>query len=129
MRLDKAILAAAVGLLTVGMPLVAHHSFASEYDSSQIVTLKGTITAVDWTNPHIYIHVDVKDVNGKVESWALEGYPPNTLKRTGVAKDSLRIGDEVIIRAYRAKDGSNTAAGNEITFPDGTKKFVGAVVK
>ena len=121
------VLAAGLGLLLTGVPASAHHSFAAEYDSSQVLTLKGTITKVEWTNPHIYIYVDVKDANGNVASWALEGYPPNTLKRTGFTKDTLKIGDEITITAYKAKDGTNTGAGREITFSDGTKKFAGPV--
>ncbi|HUI80893.1 MAG TPA: DUF6152 family protein [Bryobacteraceae bacterium] len=121
------VLAVGIGLLLSGMPAAAHHSFAAEYDSSQVLTLKGTISKVEWTNPHIYIYLDVKDADGKVTTWALEGYPPNTLKRTGFSKDSLKIGDEVTITAYKSKDGTNTGAGREITFPDGTKKFAGPV--
>jgi hypothetical protein len=121
------VLAVGVGLLMTGLPLSAHHSFAAEYDSSQVLTLKGTISKVEWTNPHIYIYVDVKDAGGNVATWALEGYPPNTLKRTGFTKDTLKIGDEITITAYKAKDGTNTGAGREITFSDGTKKFAGPV--
>ena len=122
-----AALTAALALLLTSVPAFAHHSFAAEYDSSQVLTLKGTISKVEWTNPHIYIYLDVKDADGKVTTWALEGYPPNTLKRTGFSKDSLKIGDEVTITAYKSKDGTNTGAGREITFPDGTKKFAGPV--
>jgi hypothetical protein len=121
------VLAAGLGLLLTGVPASAHHSFAAEYDSSQVLTLKGTISKVEWTNPHIYIYVDVKDASGNVTTWALEGYPPNTLKRTGFSKDTLKIGDEITITAYKAKDGTNTGAGREITFSDGTKKFAGPV--
>jgi hypothetical protein len=121
------VLAIGFGLLLTGVPAWAHHSFAAEYDSSQVLTLKGTISKVEWTNPHIYIYVDVKDADGKVSTWALEGYPPNTLKRTGFTKDTLKIGDEITITAYKAKDGTNTGAGREITFSDGTKKFAGPV--
>jgi len=120
-------LAMAVGLLWTALPASAHHSFAAEYDSSQVLTLKGTISKVEWTNPHIYIYLDVKDADGKVTTWALEGYPPNTLKRTGFSKDTLKVGDEVTITAYKSKDGTNTGAGREITFADGTKKFAGPV--
>ena len=120
-------LAMAVGLLWTALPASAHHSFAAEYDSSQVLTLKGTISKVEWTNPHIYIYLDVKDADGKVTTWALEGYPPNTLKRTGFSKDTLKAGDEVTITAYKSKDGTNTGAGREITFADGTKKFAGPV--
>jgi hypothetical protein len=121
------VLAAGLALQLTSLPASAHHSFAAEYDSSQVLTLKGNITKVDWTNPHIYIYVDVKDATGKVVNWALEGYPPNTLKRTGFSKDTLKIGDEITITAYKAKDGTNTGAGREITFSDGTKKFAGPV--
>jgi hypothetical protein len=84
----------------------AHHSFAAEYDSNSVITLTGVVTKVDWTNPHIYIHLDVKDASGKVTSWSLEGYPPNTLKRTGFARDSLKEGQTVTITAYKPKNGS-----------------------
>jgi hypothetical protein len=112
-------------VLVASAPAWAHHSFAAEYDSKQEITLKGVITKVDWTNPHIYIYVDVKDADGHVTNWALEGYPPNTLKRTGFSRDILKIGDEITITAYKAKDASFTGAGRQITFADGTKKFAG----
>jgi hypothetical protein len=108
-------------------PAWGHHSFAAEYDSTQMITLKGTISKVEWTNPHIYVYLDVKDGNGKVTTWALEGYPPNTLKRTGFSRDMLKIGDEITATAYKSKDGSNTGAGREFTFSDGSKKFAGPV--
>jgi len=114
---------AAFGLLAI--PVAAHHSFAAEYDSNNMITLTGVITKVEWTNPHMYIHMDVKGADGKVVSWALEGYPPNTLKRTGFTRSILKEGDTVTMTAYKAKDGSNTGAGREITFSDGSKKFAG----
>jgi Family of unknown function (DUF6152) len=116
---------AGVGLLLSAMPVLAHHSFAAEYDSNNIITLTGVITKVEWTNPHSYVHLDAKDASGKVVSWSLEGYPPNTLKRTGFPRDVLKEGDTITISAYKAKDGSHTGAGREITFPDGSKKFLG----
>jgi hypothetical protein len=115
---------AALGLL-IEMPAAAHHSFAAEYDSNSLITLTGVITKVEWTNPHMYIHMDVKGSDGKVVSWSLEGYPPNTLKRTGFTRAILKEGDTVTMTAYKAKDGSNTGAGREITFSDGSKKFAG----
>ena len=114
-------------LLIAALPVWAHHSFAAEYDSNQLVTLKGVITKVEWTNPHMYFYVDVKDESGKVASWALEGYPPNTLKRTGFPRDLLKIGEVVTVTAYRAKDATNWGASREVTFPDGSKKFSGPV--
>jgi len=124
-RLKFTILLAALGLFLVAAPVWAHHSFAAQYDSKDLMTLTGTINNVEWTNPHIYIHLDVKDASGKVTKWAVEGYPPNTLKRTGFAKDNLVVGDTITVTAYRAKDGSATGAGREVTFKDGTKKFAG----
>ena len=125
-RFPAAAFVLALGLLAAA-PVWAHHSFAAEYDSKQLITLKGIITKVEWTNPHIYFYIDVKDANGEVTNWSLEGYPPNTLKRTGLTRDNLKIGDEITVTAYKAKDGTNTGAGREITFPDGTKKFAGPV--
>lgn len=113
--------------LTSTTSLRAHHSFAAEYDSKNVLTLTGTISKVEWTNPHAYVYLDVKDPSGKVATWGLEGYPPNTLKRTGFAKDVLKLGDTVTITAYKAKDGSNTGAGREVTFKDGSKRFLGPV--
>jgi|ERR1041385_6227334 hypothetical protein len=117
----------AAGVLAITTPTWAHHSFAAEYDSNTMITLTGKITKVEWTNPHIYIHLDVPEAGGKVANWALEGYPPNTLKRTGFPRAVLKEGDTVTITAYKAKDGSNTGAGREVTFPDGSKKFAGPV--
>lgn len=118
---------ACLAVLAVAMPIWAHHSFAAEYDSSQLLTLTGKITKVEWTNPHIYIHIDVAGADGKVTSWGLEGYPPNTLKRTGFPRSLLKEGETITITAYKAKDATNTGAGREVTFPDGTKKFAGPV--
>lgn len=127
MRRKLFILIAAVAIFAVTAPLLAHHSFAAQYDSQQLMTLTGTIKEVQWTNPHIYIHLDVKDAGGKVTTWALEGYPPNTLKRTGFPKNVLVLGDTITVTAYKAKDDSNTGAGREVTFKDGSKKFAGPV--
>ena len=125
-RFPAAAFVLALGLLAAA-PVWAHHSFAAEYDSKQLITLKGVITKVEWTNPHIYIYIDVKDANGEVTNWSLEGYPPNTLKRTGFSRDSLKIGDEITVTAYKSKDGTYTGAGREVMFPDGTKKFAGPI--
>ena len=127
MRLKLLTLSIIGGLLALAAPAWAHHSFAAQYDSERLETFTGVITKVEWTNPHIYIHMDVKDASGKVNSWAMEGYPPNTLKRTGFPRSILKEGDTITITAYLAKDGSNTAAGREITFSDGSKKLSGPV--
>jgi hypothetical protein len=121
----RALLAAYAGLIFAAVPVLAHHSFAAEYESKDPVTLTGVITKVEWTNPHIYFYVDVKDASGTVVNWAVEGYPPNTLKRTGFTRDDLKVGDTVTFTGYRAKDSSTRVAGREITFPNGGKKFAG----
>lgn len=118
------LLAAYAGLILSAVPIFAHHSFAAEYSSKEI-TLTGVITKVEWTNPHIYFYMDVKDANGNVANWAVEGYPPNTLKRTGFVRDDLKVGDMVTVTAYPAKDSTSRVAGREVTFPNGTKKFAG----
>lgn len=119
------LLVAIVGLMLSAAPVFAHHSFAAEYDGKDLVTLTGVITKVEWTNPHIYFYIDVKDASGTVANWAVEGYPPNTLKRTGFTRDDLKVGDKVTVTAYKAKDSTTRLAGREVTFPDGGKKFAG----
>jgi uncharacterized protein DUF6152 len=118
------LLAVCAGSILTVVPALAHHSFAAEYESKEI-TLTGVITKVEWTNPHIYFYIDVKDASGNMVNWAVEGYPPNTLKRTGFTRDDLKVGDTVTITAYPAKDSSTRVAGRQITFPNGGKKFAG----
>lgn len=97
----------------------AHHSFAAEFDATKPITLKGSITKVERINPHGWIYMDVKTPDGKVENWAIETGTPTALARQGIKKDSIPIGQEIIVKGYRAKDGSTTANGNIITLPDG----------
>lgn len=113
-------------MLLATVPALAHHSFAAEFDAGQQIILKGTVTKVEWFNPHIYFYVDVKDDSGKVVNWAVEGGPPNSLYRLGWRKDSLKPGDAVIIEAYRAKDRSTTANARLVQLPDGRKVFAGS---
>lgn len=108
-------------LLVAGIPMAAHHSFAAEYDSSATITLKGVVTKVEWTNPHAYIYIDVKDETGKVVSWGMEGYPPNTLTRTGFTRHIVKEGDTITITGYRARDNAQRAAAREVTTADGNK--------
>jgi hypothetical protein len=114
-----------LGLLMGSAPAFAHHSFVAEFDSQAPITLTGVITKVEWTNPHIYFYMNVKDANGKVQTWALEGYPPHTLRRTGFMREDLKPGITVTVTGWKSRDGSLRAAGREVTFPDGSKKYAG----
>ena len=126
MRTPLFIAAISVVGLAAGAPLVAHHSFAAEFDGSKPVTLKGTVTKMEWINPHAWLHIDVKGPDGKVVSWAVEGGAPNALLRRGWTRNSVVAGTVVTVEGFRAKDGSNKANGREITLPDGKRLFVGS---
>lgn len=111
----------AAALLVSGFPVLAHHSFAAEYDAAKKVELKGTVTKFEWTNPHAHFYLDVTDPNGKVENWNLELASPNMMVRNGWRRTSLKEGDKVVVIASRAKDGTATASAETITLEDGTK--------
>jgi len=114
------------GFLLAAVPVLAHHSFAAEYDTKAPVTLKGVVTKVEWLNPHAYFYMDVKDEGGTVVNWAIENGPPNMLYRNGWRKDSLKPGDTVTVDGFRAKDGSTTANARLVQLPDGRKVFSGS---
>jgi len=113
-------------VLAAAVPLFAHHSFAAEFDAKQPVKLRGTVTKMEWINPHSWIHIDVKKDDGTVEKWMVEGGAPNALLRRGWNKNSLPAGTEILVEGFRAKDGAFRANGRDITFPDGKKLFVGS---
>jgi hypothetical protein len=123
----KATVAGAVlALLLVPVSLLAHHAFAAEFDRARPVKVQGTVSKVEWTNPHIWIYIDTKDDKGAVVRWQCEGGSPNTLTRQGWRKDSLKEGDQVTIDGYRAKDGSNTCNSGSVTLADGKRLFAGS---
>jgi hypothetical protein len=103
--------------------LLFHHSFAAEFDSSKPVELKGTVTRLDWVNPHAWIYLDVKDEKGATIHWACELGSPNILMRNGWSRDSLKAGDVVVVTGSRAKDGSNLANARTVRLADGKRVF------
>jgi hypothetical protein len=118
-------IAAIVGLLFAVMPVLGHHAFYAEFDEKRPLTLRGTVTKWEVVNPHSWIHLDVKDPDGKVVNWMVEGGSPNALFRLGFTKNSLPPGTEIVVRGYQAKDKSNRAVGSDLTFSDGRRLFMG----
>ena len=120
--------AAVVLLLAIlgGAPMWAHHAFAAEFDAKKPVKLRGTVTKMEWINPHAWIHVDVKKADGTVDEWMVEAGTPNTLLRRGFTRDSLKPGTEIIVDGYQSKDGSMRANGRDVTLPDGKTLFLGS---
>lgn len=110
--------------LGAGARLEAHHSFAAEFDAEKPVFLEGTVTKVEFMNPHSWIYIDVKSADGTVENWAIEGGTPNTLFRRGVTRQSLPLGTTIVVDGYQGRDGTNKASGRNITLPDGRQVFL-----
>jgi hypothetical protein len=128
MRTKLAVAAVVLGLGLVGSAatLVAHHAFAAEFDANKPVEFDGTVTRVQWINPHVWVHMKVKTADGAEETWAFEAGTPNNLFRRGFKRDALKAGTAIHIDGYRAKDGSRRANGRNITFPDGSALFMGS---
>jgi len=127
MKATLVVLAAAVTLAVAHTaPLAAHHSFAAEFDAKQPVLFKGTVTKMEWINPHVWIHMNVTQPNGRTEAWMVEGGAPTVLFRRGFSKTSLQAGTQIVVDGYRAKDGTNKMNAREITFADGRKLFAGS---
>ena len=119
----RALASIAVALMLGGPPVAAHHSFVAEYDGNKPVKVTGTVTKVEWQNPHIWFYVDVKDDGGKVTNWGFSGGAPGILQRRGIPRNALKIGDVVVVEGFRARDGSNNASGGRVTFSDGRSVF------
>lgn len=126
MRVAMCFLVVSLNLLFTTASAFAHHSFAAQYDRNKLMQFAGTVTKVEWTNPHARFYVDVKDAQGSVTNWNFELGPPLVLRRLGWKQDSLKIGDQVSVEGYLAKDGSKMANAKKLTLADGRSVFAGS---
>jgi hypothetical protein len=125
MRTRLLVVVSSIGMLLASAPLWAHHSFSAEFDASRPIKLRGTVTQWELVNPHSWIHIDVKNEDGTVTNWMIEGGSPNALLRLGVTKNSLPLGTEIVVDGYQAKDKGPIAVGKNITLPDGKRLLLG----
>ena len=126
MRIGMALMLVGLVLLLAPEPMTAHHSFTAEYDSAKLMQFMGTITKVEWTNPHARFYLDVKDARGAVTNWNFELGSPILLRKLGWKQDSLKIGEQVIVEGYLAKDGAKMANARKVTLADGRNVFAGS---
>jgi len=123
--MSRTVWAVAAALLLATMRMSAHHAFASEYDANKRITVSGTVTRFEWTNPHVWLYVDGKDESDNVTRWSFEMGSPNGLLHRGWRRTELKNGDQITVEGYRAKDGSNVANASTVTLSDGRKLFGG----
>ena len=127
MRMKLVVAMVSEGWLAAAVPAIAHHAFAAEFDANRPIKLEGTVTKMEWINPHAWLHLAVKDEkSGQTVEWMIEGGTPNTLLRRGITRDSLQVGTLVKVDGYQAKDGSNRGNGRDLTLANGQKLFMGS---
>jgi hypothetical protein len=126
MRMRLVLVVAGMALVAAAVPAWAHHAFASEFDAKKPVKFQGTVTKMEWINPHAWMHVAVKKADGTVENWMIEAGSPNSLFRRGINKNTVRVGMQVVVDGYQARDGSRRANGRDVTLPEGRKLFLGS---
>ena len=115
-----------ISVLLAGVSVVAHHAFSAEFDVESPISLNGTVTRVEWVNPHSWIYIDVQETDGGMQSWAIEVGPPGPLFRRGIRKEMLPLGAEIQVDGFQAADQSQRATGLDVTFPDGRRIFTGS---
>lgn len=125
MKLKSTVTLLIGGLLLTAMPTLAHHAFMAEFDQNQPLTMEGVVTAIKWQNPHTFFYVDVKGQNGKTVNWEMETGSPNSLRVRNWTKETLKPGDHVFVRGYRARTNPKLAAARSVTLPDGRTVFGG----
>ena len=126
MRFRLVLAVAAIAFAPTAIPAWAHHAFASEFDAKKPVKFTATVTKMEWINPHAWMHVEVKKPDGTTENWMIEAGSPNSLFRRGITKNTVRVGMQVVVDGYQARDGSRRANGRDVTLPEGKKLFLGS---